>query len=278
MSAFSRPLVWALYSLASIAANGAQLASDSFVYATGSINGNAGGTGFNGTWEEVAGDMTNPLVIDSASLSYPGITSAGGSVKLPQFTTYSDSQRPLSTSYGDGVYYFSFLGQSIADAGLYIGLGLGDDLALAQDNYTVYLEYNQIRRVTTFSIKREFDGGQSGFYELPGTGTFFVVGRLTLASGADTMDVWVNPLFGATPPTTPNVSLTGYDIGKLSQVFLDGGGSSSQMAFAHLDEFKLGEQYSDVVPVPEPSSCVAVLCSSAYLALLARRSFRSSSL
>jgi hypothetical protein len=236
------------------------LASESFSYVSGSINGRAGGFGFAGPWTEVAGDFTNPLVVDSVSLSYPGITSTGGSIKLPAFTTYSDSQRALSASYWSGTYYFSYLGQSISDSGLYLGLGLGGDLSVDQSNYTVYLQYSQVRRTTTFSIKREFDGGSSGFYELPGTGTFFIVGRLTLATGNDTLDIWVNPAFGDAPSTAPNVSLSNFDIGNLTHVFLDGGGTSSNNSNARLDEFKLGTAYNDVVPVPEPSIAVILAC------------------
>ena len=40
------------------------LASESFSYVAGSINGRAGGVGFAGPWTEVAGDFTNPLVVD----------------------------------------------------------------------------------------------------------------------------------------------------------------------------------------------------------------------
>ena len=254
-----------VFSLPTSSAIGSLVASDSFAYVSGSLNGNTGGSGFGGAWADVAGDTTNPLVIDPTSLTYPGITSTGGSVKLPSNTAYSDSQRALAVPQSTGTYYFSALGQTISDAGMYLGVGLGGDLANGGSNYTVYLQYSQQRKTSTFHIKHEFDGEQSSFFELAGTGVFLIVGRLSLTAGDDTLDVWINPAFGSEPAGAANVSLTGFDLGALTHVFIDGGGTSSPTANARLDELKLGTVYNDVVPLPEPTSTLGLLTGSALL-------------
>ncbi len=234
--------------LSTPAVTASPLASELFEYVSGSLNGKSGGTGFTGPWADVAGDLTNPLVVDSTSLTYPGITSTGGSVILPVNTAYSDSQRPLATPQSTGVFYFSALGKTISDAGMYFGIGLGGNLANGGSAYTLYLEYNQTRRTSTFSISHTFAGETSSHFELPGTGVFFLVGRLTLTAGIDTLEVWINPAFGSAPAGAPNVSFTGFDIGTLTHVFIAGGGASLPVGSARLDEFKLGTSYNDVVP------------------------------
>ena len=237
-----------LVGLSTPAVTASPLASELFEYVSGSLNGKSGGTGFTGPWADVAGDLTNPLVVDSTSLTYPGITITGGSVKLPVNTAYSDSQRALATPQSTGVFYFSALGKTVGDFGMYLGIGLGGDLANGGSAYTLYLQYNQPNRTSTFSIAHTFAGETSSYFELPGTGPFFLVGRLTLTAGNDTLEVWINPAFGPAPTRAPDVSFTGFDIGALTHVFIAGGGASLPVGNARLDEFKLGTSYNDVVP------------------------------
>jgi hypothetical protein len=236
-----------LVGLAAHCAMGAQLASEPFEYAGGPLNGKAGGTGFSGAWADVAGDFTNPLTVDSTSLNYPGITSTGGSVKVPVYSSYSDSGRALAAPQSAGVFYFSALVNSTPDSGMYLGIGLGGNLKLNGTNYTLYVTYDQPNQRTAFNITHEFDGQTSGYYETPGTGVFLVVGRLTVGAGSDTLAIWINPPFGVSPPAVPNLSFTGYDIGSLTHVFVDGG-TSLPVGTVRLDEFKLGTSYNDVVP------------------------------
>jgi hypothetical protein len=226
---------------------GSPLASEAFEYVAGSVNGQSGGTGFAGPWTEVYGDTTNPLLVDTTPLNYPGLTTTGGSLKLPINSVYSDSQRALANPQSAGVFYFSAIGKTVLDAGMYLGIGLGGDM-VDGNNYVVYLEYDLQNQKSTFNIKHEFDGESSPFYELPGTGVFFIVGRLTVAPGNDTLEIWVNPVLGSPPAGPPNVSLTGFDIGALTHVFIDGGGASSPQVNARLDEFKLGTSFNDVMP------------------------------
>jgi hypothetical protein len=240
-------LMLLLVGISAQSVTGAPLASELFEYFGGPLNGKAGGTGFSGAWADVAGDLTSPLSIDSASLFYPGITSSGGSVKVPTFSTYTDSGRALAAPKSAGVFYFSALVQSVPDSGMYLGIGLGGNLANFGTNYTLYVTYDEPNQKTAFNISHEFDGQTSGYYETPGTGVFLIVGRLTIGAGSDTLAIWINPPFGASPPAVPNLSFTGYDIGSLTHLFIDGG-TSLPVGNPHLDEFKLGTTYSDVVP------------------------------
>ena len=100
--------------------------------------------------------------------------------------------------------------------------------------------------------------------------TLFVVASVEIVAGAfnDVSRLWINPSDDATPATLTDgtfaIGESGTDIG-LASIIL----RQSPAPFLTLDEIRVGTEWADVAPVPEPTALAALGLGAAVL--LARR-------
>lgn len=88
--------------------------------------------------------------------------------------------------------------------------------------------------------------------------TAFIVVRLISNNPEDTLDLWVNPPLGPTPPATPSASLSAIPHLEFNRLGLRAAGSPAP--FAALDELRFGETWESVTPIiPEPAVCIGLL-------------------
>jgi hypothetical protein len=97
----------------------------------------------------------------------------------------------------------------------------------------------------------------------------YFVGKLTFATGGEgtRIDLWANPLAGATPPTSDPYTVYVPGLAELGSVMFDIQGQSTQVN--DIDEIRIGTEWLDIA-VPEPGTA-ATLCVSAGLLALRRR-------
>ena len=87
------------------------IAYEGFDYSTGSLTGRNGGSGWSGAWTGVS-----PLGVDSTGLTYPGLTTVGGTSSYLTFVN-SANERCLADPLDSGIVYFQFLSQFSANHG-----------------------------------------------------------------------------------------------------------------------------------------------------------------
>ena len=256
-------------------ANAALIAYASFDDLTpGTINGQAGGTGFTGNWTGVAGQT---VVTSSLSYSSGAITVSGGSQAV-QLTLSSDNlfYRSLSSTYTDDVIYMSMLVRQ--DAGASTD---GDTAQVWLDGVTTG------NHVTTAAPALGLNGAagaaalqarvgsistaSSGTYA--GSNTYFLVGLFekTVSGSANPYTkatFWLNPGSTLDPASATGATGTGL-LSSFSTLGLRTN-SVNQTAPADtilVDEIRVGTTFADVIP--EPSA--ALLGGLGLLALLRRR-------
>lgn len=87
------------------------IAYEGFDYPTGSLTGRNGGSGWSGAWTG-----GSPLGVNSTGLTYPGLTTVGGTSSYLTFLN-SSNERCLTDSLDSGIIYFQFLSQFSANHG-----------------------------------------------------------------------------------------------------------------------------------------------------------------
>jgi hypothetical protein len=95
-------------------------------------------------------------------------------------------------------------------------------------------------------------GGNLGIYTSAGQSidegeTYFLVSKINIASGQDTMFLWVNPTLDAEPSEgEAGVVYTGYDVGVVNkvQLLVQGWGQGEY----HVDEIRIGDTWKTVAP------------------------------
>jgi hypothetical protein len=243
-------------------AHAALLAYEGFDYTTGNVNGDNGGTGWNGAWNSA----TSPAyasVVTGTSLSYSGgsisLSGSGTALSITGGGAGQLNRAFVGTSTGSEIY-FSFLFQAVAGSGnefFHFFLsddpdttnsgGIGDFQTTAGDSrFGARVDYGG---VTTVDSTTSYTLGT----------TYLLVGRLSTdgttgaAGDIDRVELWINPtsLTPGTANATVNAS-TGLAIGALD-VF-----SSRMVNFADsdrilIDELRIGTDFASVVTVPEPS-------------------------
>lgn len=262
-----------------VTAPAALLAYDGFNYSAGNVNGDDGGTGWNGSWTASA-SPAYATVVTGTSLSY-----SGGSISV------SGSGTALSiTGGGDGVLnrsfvgtasgseiYFSLLFQSVAGSGdeffhFYLSDnadrlnsgGIGDLYSTAGDTH-FGARVNNGTTDTTAASAISYTIGT----------TYLLVGRLSTdgtggaAGEIDQVQLWVNPTaldLGAASATVnapTGLTLAGFDFFSTRTVGFSG---TDQIL---IDELKIGSDAASVLsPVPEPTTSALALVG---VVLLARR-------
>jgi hypothetical protein len=252
-------LCWALSLVNSQAS---LLLSEDFNYATGSLNGRNGGTGFSEPWTAT----TAGVEIRSGGLTYTradGYTYDGGSGRL-QLTGNSDdcAHRAFSAYSGSDLYISMLMKVS--------GTLQDNDFGAAWFNNT---------GGPGFGLKANQGGGgsgTSGTYDLfaravhngdgPGSATFYqnltidqtylLVVRYSKSAGAEykTADLWVNPTYASS--RFPNASLEQSGLPDMSTSVSSLGFRTANLDsddIVSYDMFRMGTTWDDVVPIPEPS-------------------------
>ncbi len=202
-------------------------------------------------WTGINWSSSNDIV--SPGLSYSGLPSSGNALKV--FSNVSSIRYPDTTAAPAELVvtgtpdrigkpgaelWVSFLirpdandAAGTATAGVhFLGSSSGGSQKLAIGDVT---------SGGNWSIGRGSNWAASSIAAATGT-TTLLVARIQYVSGNgnDQVDLWVNPPLGATPPATPDATLTGADIGAFDRVDIKGNRTTT------IDELTLGVSWTSV--------------------------------
>jgi hypothetical protein len=267
----------------SVTLHAALLVYEPFDYTEGSLAGQNGGIGWGSAWQAGAGGGVVP-----GSLSYGTLQTTGNSVVVNATSgALGSTFRTLSTAYGAGTYYVSFIGQRLSPHAtldentirasgfqLHAGTGTSADERIGAGKVTT-ASPNQTYNWSMFS------DGSANFVEnttTPITDLAFIVWELEVADStdgegpgvsADIARMWVNPALGGSLGT-PDVELNQTDANNHDYLFqkvrLFAGNANSAGPYASfaIDEIRIGETLADVTPViPEPGTMLLAVLAMA---------------
>jgi hypothetical protein len=259
------------------------LVYEPFDYAEGSLAGQNGGIGWGSAWQAGAGGS-----VVSGSLSYGTLATTGNSLVISGTSgALASTFRTLSTAYGAGTYYVSFIGQRLSPhATLDQNTIRASSFQLHAGTGTSADERISAGKVTTASPNQTynwsmFSDGSGAFVEnstTPITDLAFIVWELEVADStdgegpgvsADIARMWVDPVLGG-PLGTPDAELDQTDANNHDYLFqkvrLFAGAASGGNPYASfaIDEIRIGETLEDVTPVvPEPGTMLLTVLAMA---------------
>ena len=259
---------------------GAQTAYEAFDYTIGQpLNGQNGGIGFSGAYtasqNNYSETMASPDFQISSALTYGSLATFGNAVSG---TPYLLDFRSLSQSFGSTAgttLYASFLirPDGSAGTGAYGGFALTNynpDLAKPLNAGGVLIgevtggygiqQYGADPATATNTDVSE----RAGTTPQQGAVTLMVV-KFSFLSGNDKIELFVNPTLGAPLPSAADATLTSFDL-NFNRVYLE----ANERSYT-FDEFRLGDSFSSVTPVPEPSTYAAGALAVAAVLLTQRR-------
>lgn len=229
---------------------------ESFNYPAG-VNNVAsmnGGTGFSGgyTTSSAVGSITG------GSLSFGGLDTFGNKLTTATGSTLTVRSLDAADTFTDGTtFYVSFLlrwdgTQSSNWGGLQL-IGNGPaELFIGRPG----------SGLANYSIERaaaDATAQQSNVPVVSGQ-TAFLVARVQLVNGNDTVRLYVNPAPDQPEPATGSApDLTGQNFGTISQL-----GISTSDAYS-VDEIRLGLTYASVTPAPEPGAAAMMIIGTCML-------------
>lgn len=215
-----------------------ELALSSFSYEpftieSNTVQGNGSGSGWFSNWQ-----MQNPngvMEIRDGSLVYDSLHTEG---KHLFFAPSTDEPRIELTRFmdknlgceGSSVWLcFLFRADKVANGGVEIVPGIS--------------LYNTFGKIW---------GNNLGIYTSPSQEiqegeTYFLVSKINIASGEDTMFLWVNPTLDSEPTESEaGVVYTGYDVGTINrvQLLVQGWGQGEY----NVDEIRVGDNWNSVAP------------------------------
>jgi hypothetical protein len=267
---------------AALGAGAVPLATESFSYAAGELNGQSGGTGFSGAWTASPGPTQ---VIDPGTpLSYAvpggGLVDGGNRALLVEGTSNGDNIlfRSLASPIAADVVFVSFLFQIRSGT-----VGDNDFAVVWHDNAAtgshtstpnIGLKGNEGvggGATNDFVARIDLNGPSAYSTNIAIGQTYFVVGRLSkstpgAANRFDRFALWIDPsAVDPTPDATSAFtgSLTSFGMLGVRSANLD---ADDDVLF---DNVSYGTTWSDVVPVPEPDTALLLALG---LAALARSS------
>lgn len=218
---------------------------EGFDYAVGNF------LGLQQKWTNV--NTGDDISVIAGSLAYSGLTTVGNSVSFDGAGI--DTFSPI-TSVSGGTIYYSFLmnigsmaGVTDANGGYLAGFSettttLGATLwtkRIDDANFNLGLEVRTANATNTSFHSTSYATGQ----------TYFVVVGYTFnteSASDDVVSLWVNPVLGSTQPTaiiTDTHAAT--DLLSISNFFLRQD-SSTETPSVQIDELRIGNSWSDVVP------------------------------
>jgi hypothetical protein len=236
-------------------------AYEGFDYPLGPIDGESGGTGFNGSaWTGSSG--TPPPTVVSGSLSYPGLTSTGNSLDVVGSSSNAVSYRGLGQTVDSGTFYFSWLFELTAQTtrtlnvaffqagyeNLTVGIFGGTNV---NSNGDVALVVNNGPQGTGTLVS-----SSSPIAVVPGT-TYLVIGRVDFnvnGSNDDRIRLYVDPSSLTQEPSSAYIDTSNFDIGGVDTFRPFAGRQISTLPASSgvFDEVRCGTNYT-VSQVPEPS-------------------------
>ncbi|MEC5387597.1 PEP-CTERM sorting domain-containing protein [Uliginosibacterium sp. H3] len=246
-SRYTQAIAAALFLFSSPFASATLIASDEFNYNLGALSGANGGYGWAGAWTASSG----------ASIVDPAIDLSGNRALAVSANSDNLAWRTLANSYSGDVYV-SMLMQ------------VGSGAVSSNDFVSLWFDIVTSGAHTTrpqIGIKADISGSNDIFARTTGSGgavapdsnvvagqTFLVVGKLSKVSSTNynQFDLWFNPSAGdfSSPDASfsGNSGLSALSTLGLRSVNLDSGDT------VLIDNLRLGTAWSDVSPVPEPSS------------------------
>jgi hypothetical protein len=223
-------------------------------------------TAYNAAWNaDTFGAQFGEPVVVSSGLSYTGILSGGGAIRMERTSANSLSKGGSisltgtpSGGEGDSVY-FSYLlqlgGADHAFAGIRIGPAATKDIITWGMNSNGNAEIRTINNINGTNLvatsTTTFDVNQ----------TVLIVGEI-LRDGSNTAFLYLNPVANSGKPAQAtleaNIGTLGWfpsqDLTVLSFEAL----LNPNTAATYFDEFRIGETWDSVTPIPEPGTLVLV--------------------
>ncbi len=254
-----------------LTADAALLAYDGFDYApTGSdLLGDAGGFGFSTSWRSGGFNASNHTNYDiqGGSLSFGSLQTNGNQVQTSSSQAIAGLTRDFNAPLGapGTTRYFSFLlrPEGTLNAGAFNGfLGVVFEQPFEPELFIGKPGGGAVNRYVL-----EDRGGSlqvaSTLAPVVGETVFFVL-KAAFAAGNDQFTLFVNPVPGA-PEPSGGVAKNNSDVGNVEGLTIYSTGAFS------IDEFRLGESFADVTPIPEPAAVLQVLLLAIGVSRQARR-------
>ena len=266
-----------------------------------------GGSGWKAAWGTSTPGTTGTFSVVASSLSYSTLQTSGGSLSVAGVgTTTALGYRDLAAARGtDGTStWISVLGYGTTPTSLLnngTGLGAGGSATMVRAVNMAFHDTSSTTTPATAAGAERITFGEGTRNTSPGTiidtdtwgilvgggvanantvwtdDTFtaptFAVMRIDHGAGnVDTAWLWINPALGTEPSTsTADATTTGNFTFDRIRPFAGGGAtattSSTTPGSGFWDELRIGENFTDIAPIPEPSSALCL----AGLALLGRR-------
>lgn len=256
-----------------LTAQASLLLSDGFDYASGTLTGNNGGTGFSSTW------LTSGA--GGATVATPGYTytdtlgnalqTSGGYVSISGTSSggvYRNFNAITAAAGTTTSYWVSVLMDTTGAP-----YGASSDTSIIQlrtSGFTNLVSVGAFGTSANFRVRAVSGDAATTIYSTASgvansSNLSLIVLRIdvnTLSAGADAVYLWVNPDLNAEPSIgNATSSITGtnfWNEGEFSLTNIRAGVENSGTAEAkglNLDEFRLGTDYASVlVTVPEPAS------------------------
>jgi hypothetical protein len=242
------------------ASRSATLASDQFIYSDGDLNGQNGGSGWNGAWFGAGDFVFHP------GLSYSDGTrvldAAGGGVQLTGAASGELRDVSLNLQLASTLY-ISFICQ--VTKGGEVGLALNS----GPNGHPPVFVIGRLPESPNWGMREV--GGPSSVSSVSTTVQSLLVLRIDIAAkGVDTFRLYINPSLSAEPIAADASFTTNDGAFNISQVQIEDLASAGPVS-AVFDELRFGTTYADVTPgnVPEPSilllsiiGLTTVLCAS----------------
>lgn len=267
-------LAVSLLGLASNTTSAQLLVYEGFDYTTGQpVNTLNGGTGWSDAWHPGINNATDFWQTNAGTAGFQNPTNTGaletsggyagrsGTGNAQLIRTFSvDVDRTTNSDV-----WFSFL---IQDATV--------DFFGSNDSTTDAKMFGfDARSAITMGGATTLSDDATGFSTVSGSSreATLIVGRVDLVASGGTMEFWFNPELGGASPanadyTSGSLSLTNNLTELTSFGFFSRPSNAADPSF---DEFRLGTSFSDVTPIPEPTSGTLILMAGTLGALLVWR-------
>ena len=256
------------------------IAQESFLGAPGSdLGGQSGGAGWASPWAAASTNGVESQTIAPGSLAF----AAGGSPLATDgnhlsITSAQDSfdqfNRSLTASRDNQTVYLSFLIRPTALPNTpgnpaYMGL-------LVSPGNTSRFFVGADASQPGFLVNNDGGGGEVSSSVAPTLNqTAFVVARMDLRPGNDTISLFINPTPGGTEPSTPDAVKNDLDLGSISTVGVTWGAGAA----GSFDEIRFGNSFASVSPaavVPEAGAFALMAATIPAMMFVVRRRLAAS--
>ena len=258
--------------LVSSGAHAAIQAEDGFDYGTTvdgnsstNLNGKDGGSGFtSGYFDAANAEVTSGSLADPSGKLQTSGNSILSSVDGGNNGSKLNAGRAFSNSFTDGdTFWASYLFRT-ENAGQFGNVALLTNAVSGSTNANFNFGYANALADGSgndrLGIQDTTGGGNhaASSTQLQVDTTYFLAIKAQLSSGNDTIEFFIDPDPGASASTlSADATATGIDAGTIEGISFN---ANSQQVGAQttFDEFRIGDSWDDVSPVPEPSAYALV--------------------